>query len=225
VVKRKHSVWALTLGALAMVLSFTFLARTSAVEKRRFEAELASATRLVKVVVATRDLPEGTLIERGDVKTVRAVQAHLPEGILPDIGSVVGKEIVADVYAGEPFHLRRLPTERTSRAASIVGDGMVALAVGVDDVTGVAGGIRPGDRVDVLIVERESERARRLLSSVRVLGTNGSGYFAPEAREEAALSQTREVAAVVLELTPADAVRVADAAEYGPVRLALRGHR
>ncbi len=224
-VKRKHSVWALTLGALAMVLSFTFLATTRAAEKRRFEAELVSATRLVKVVVATRDLPEGTLIEQGDVKPVRAVEAHLPDDILPDIGSVVGKEITADVYMGEPFHSKRLSTERTSRAASIVSDGMVALAVGVDDVTGVAGGIRPGDRVDVLVVERESERARRLLSNVRVLGTNISGYFAPEAGEEVALSRIRGVTAVVLELTSSDAVRVADAAEYGPVRLALRGLR
>lgn len=208
-----------------MLLSFTFLAMTRAAEKQRFEVELASATRLVKVVVATRDLPEGTLIEQEDVESVRAVEAHLPDDIVFDIGSVVGKEITADVYVGEPFHSKRLTAERTSRAASLVSAGMVAIAVGVDDVTGVAGGIRPGDRVDVLVIERESERARRLLSDVRVLGTNVSGYFAPEADEEAALSQARGVTAVVLELTPSDAVRLADAAEYGPVRLALRGHR
>ncbi len=186
---------------------------------------MASATRLVKVVVATRDLPEGTLIERGDIKSVRAVEAHLPDDIVFDIGDVAGKELTADVYVGEPFHAKRLSTERTSRAANIVSAGMVALAVGVDDVSGVARGIRPGDRVDVLIVERESERVRRLLANVRVLGTNISGYFAPEVDEEAALSRARGLTVVVLELTPSDAVRVADSAEYGPVRLALRGRR
>ena len=208
-----------------MALSFTFLATTRAAEKQRFEAQLASATRLVKVVVATRDLPEGTLIERVDVKSVRAVDAHLPDDIVFDIGSIVGQEITADVYVGEPFHAKRLSSERSSRAASVVGAGMVALAVGVDDVTGVAGGVRPGDRVDVLIVDRESERVRRLLTNIRALGTNVSGYFSPDVDEEAALYRVREVTVVVLELKPSDAVRVADAAENGPVRLALRGQR
>ena len=102
VAKRGHSVWALVFGVLAAVLTFTYLATGRAADNRRIELELESATDLVHVMVASRDLPNGTRITKDDIKWVKAVRAHLADDLVLGKAQVFGRETIADIFAGEP---------------------------------------------------------------------------------------------------------------------------
>ncbi len=219
----KSPFWAMTAGVLSVVLVFAFLVMTRAADRRRFETELGEAIRLVKVVVAARDLPAGTIIEAGDVEAVKGVAAHLPLGVIGEVGQSIGQEVSSDILSGEALHSKRLIGTERIRAASMIGKGRVALAIQVDDVSGVGGGVRPSDRVDVLATDADLERTTRLLTNIRVLGTAGLGHFSRAIAEGQLAPPVLASEAIVLELLPHQAITVADAAQAGSVVLTLRG--
>jgi pilus assembly protein CpaB len=105
----------------------------------------------------------------------------------------------------------------------MIPDGMRAMSVRVDDVTGVSGFITPNSRVDVLVAgqtgDEESgrdQRSKLVLQNIRVLAIGTS----IEQREDKPV----EVPTVTLLVTPDEAEKLTLAARYEPVRLALRNY-
>jgi pilus assembly protein CpaB len=101
---------------------------------------------------------------------------------------------------------------------------MRAYTIGVSDVAGVGGHALPGDRVDVVLTCNLSDlsgssQGKRLVSglvlqNVRVLGMD---LNADPSSTKAAVAHT-----VTLEVSPADAEKLALAAQAGTLSLALR---
>ncbi len=106
---------------------------------------LLSQTQTVQVVVAARDLAPGQVISEGDV-TLQAMPENLaPEDALTSIESVLGQTLAVPRSAGDvirqahlgPWQFDLNPDER-------------AMAIQVDDASGVAGVLKPGDKVGVV---------------------------------------------------------------------------
>jgi pilus assembly protein CpaB len=109
-----------------------------------------------------------------------------------------------------------------SGLATIVPEGMRAVAVRVDDVVGVAGFVRPGDRVDVLVTMKPREDApfvaRIVLQNVQVLAVGKDLDLKEKDAKEA-----KPVTVATLIVTSEESERLALSTDRGHILLALRG--
>ena len=97
-----------------------------------------------EVVVATQNLPAGTVLRLDDLQTTKltaaaAIVAKLIPG--PEEASLVGRRLAAPVIAG-------LPLPQASVAGA--GGGPAAFTLAVGELHALAGELQPGDRVTVV---------------------------------------------------------------------------
>jgi len=176
----------------------------------------------VRVVVATHDMPMGTLLRQSDVKLVNYAERYVPKGVVLDAKDAVGRVLLVPVNNNELVLLSKVsaPTN-VEGMASTIGRGYRAVAVQISDATGVAGMIQPKSRVDVLFT-RPGTMAEAItstiLQNVEVLAT---GHQAT-ATQAAAEARTTHTPVVTLLLKPADAQKLELAKNEGKISLSLR---
>ncbi|MCU1328371.1 MAG: hypothetical protein JWN34_3741 [Bryobacterales bacterium] len=178
--------------------------------------------RATVIVVATQDLPIGSLIKATDLKSASLLGGSPKDAILkPE--SAVGRGVLAPIYAGEPLVERRLaPLGSGGGLASTIPTGMRACAVKVDEVVGVAGFVLPGMHVDVLISgsmpndqSTSGTKVRTLLQNIEVLSA-GKNFQRDNEGKPA------EVAVVNLLVTPEQAEILSLASNQTHIQLVLR---
>ncbi|MFK0093024.1 Flp pilus assembly protein CpaB [Pseudomonas sp. NPDC090592] len=186
------------------------------------------------VVVLRNALPANTPVTEDDVLVERLQVA--PAGAYQQTAQVVGRTSARPLAAGtwldDSSFQAGGPLARMIRAHER------AVAVGVDEVVGAAGQLRPGDYVDVLLFLREEPNnpqssAQVVLPALRVLsvgeqtGLANDGRPAQTAeeqkarREQASLNSTG-TRTVALAVPEALASRLMLAAQAGTLRLAVR---
>ncbi|MBP2653678.1 MAG: Flp pilus assembly protein CpaB [Firmicutes bacterium] len=180
------------------------------------------------VVVAKADIAPNTRITAEMVELVKVDSNSLQAGAKTDIASVVG------VYAKQPIGAQAQITDqmisgdpRNAGFAGIIPQDKRAISIPVDDVTGVAGLLKPGDYVDIIVtVDQESgPLATMSMQNVLVLATNKNVEQASGQGEDkgAAVKNAEKLSTVTVALTPNDATSLALAQVKGSsVRLALR---
>ena len=145
--------------------------------------------------------------------------------------AVLGGMVRHNLAAGAPLRADSVlrPRDRGFLAA-VLDPGMRAVSIGVDAVSGAAGLIWPGDRVDVVLTQaidtNGQSAARRvsgetMLTGLRVIAIDQQlmqGTVGNEATE-------RAVRTVTLEVTPAQAERVAVGARVGRLSLTVHASR
>ena len=141
---------------LGIVIVFALLvsAGASAVVYRMISAKLGLNVQqadAAQLLVASRDLPPGTLVSSADVRSV-AWHGYVPPRALRKADEVVGRGILQAVYEGDPMLDTRLaPKGAGGGLAATIPQGMRAVAVRVDEVVNVSGFVGPGMKVDVLV--------------------------------------------------------------------------
>ena len=100
---------------------------------------------MVTVYQVTKDLPPFTTLSSENTEPVQVPQRWAADNTILKSSDIDGRVTATPITAGSPISLDALvpasdldPTERE-------------VAVNVDAVTGLAGRVRPGDRVDVCI--------------------------------------------------------------------------
>ena len=197
-------------------------------------SEPAIATR--KILVATTALKYGTEITAETVQALDWPVSAIPAGSFESLDAVHdgGKRIVlSPIAANEPILLAKL-SGKDGRAAlsNLLEPGMRAVSIRVDDITGVAGFVTPGDRVDVLLTRQKttveqpaselttaatptSELASEvILQNVKILTTDQSA--------DQSATQATVARAVTVEVNSDDAQKVALAQQMGTLYLLLR---
>jgi pilus assembly protein CpaB len=185
----------------------------------------------VPVLVAARSLRAGSLLKPEDLTAQQLSPGDIPAGARTDtpsarielLGAMIRRNLIAGevVLPADALH----PGDRGFLAA-VLGPGMRAVTVGVDAISGLAGLIWPGDRVDLILTQSQDEASvppgRRVsgetvLHDVRVIAIDrqlmqGATSEGPESQ----LART-----VTLEVAPSDAERVAVATRLGRLALAV----
>jgi pilus assembly protein CpaB len=190
-----------------------------------------AAPSTVGYFVAARPLPRGTLTREEDF-TVRSVSPdRVPAGAIletPDSkAGLPGSLVRKFVDAGHPVTLDDIlrPRDRGFLASVLAPDSR-AITIKVDEESGVAGLIRPGDHVDVVLTQvfDKADPARRALSetvlgNVRVIAIDQEIVQGgrPVSASLGKLAQT-----VSLELTPEQVKRITVAKQLGTLALAVR---
>jgi pilus assembly protein CpaB len=222
-----------------MVIAAGFLAaigiQTLAPQRPVATSERAAAPVLkAKILVAARAIPPGTLMRNADFVVRERLESEITEAMLRDTPEVraelAGALVRRFLEPGEAFAMADVlrPRDRGFLAAVLMPN-MRAIAVGVDAVTGAAGLIWPGDRVDLLLTQKLDDQVTQLsrrvvgetvLNDVRVIAVDqqltqgGSGdNAAPEGR----VART-----VTIEVKPEEAERVAVASQLGRLSLTIR---
>jgi pilus assembly protein CpaB len=195
---------------------------------RQQEREIALARRAaagatVDVVVATGPIALGSRIEPHQVRLARWPADVEPEGAVRAIEAVVGNVVRTTVEKNQPVLQSQLIAGGAGLLPLLIAEGMRAMSVKVDGVTGVSGFITPNSRVDVLVSgspdgsEDREQRSKVILQNVRVLATGKS----IEQRDEKPV----EVPTVTLLVSPEEAEKLTLATRQEPVSLALRNYR
>ncbi len=175
----------------------------------------------VKVVLASRDLPVGTVLSEKDVALTDWGGA-VPGGASTHVQDFVGRGVISPIYSKEPVLESRLAAKGSGGGlASLIPEGMRAFAVRVNDVVGVAGFAVPGMRVDVVIEGNlpggspMGTLARTLFQNIEVLTAGQEFQKTPDGKP--IVTQV-----VTLLVTPEQAEKLALAANQTTIQLVLR---
>ncbi|MGD8325924.1 MAG: Flp pilus assembly protein CpaB [Sphingomonadales bacterium] len=194
-----------------------------AAEVVQVEAPRAPST---EIMVAAVPLPLGKLVEEKDVAWKAWPEDGVDQNYILkenfDTTNLIGKVVRHSMVEGEPVTLRKLvgPGQRGFLAA-VLGPGMRAVTVPVNQTTGIAGFIFPGDRVDLILTHlvkdarnQERQASETVLYNVRVLAVD---------RDTNDLNNAPKVASTVtLEVTPKIAEVISVLRKLGDLSLSLR---
>jgi pilus assembly protein CpaB len=207
---------AVILGLVAVIIANAYLGG------RERQAYAAGTT---KVAVATAPLAYGTDITPDKVKFVDYPNTSIPPGAFTTAAQLMpsGKRRVAlmPISTNEPILSAKIsgPGQPASIAA-LLPQGMRAVSVRIDDVSGVSGFVQPNDSVDVLITrqmagaDRDNALNDILLQNVRVMALDQSATN-PDGSAKVARTAT-------LAVSPLDAQKLALAQQIGTLSLVLR---
>ena len=185
----------------------------------------------VPVLVAARPVQAGTLLKPDDIAVLELPADALPDGAQPESAvarlDLVGAMARRPLRAHQPLLATDLlrPTDGGFLAAVLAPEHR-AVSVAVDAVSGTAGLIWPGDRVDLILTQATDEATvppgRRtfgetVLHDLRVIAVDQQ--LSRGVSPEGAAQPNRTV---TLEVTPEAAERVAVAVRLGRVALSVR---
>jgi len=212
--------FAVVFGLLAVFLAQSWLNRQAELRLKHMEAAqkpVAGHT----VVVAAAPLRFGMPLSQQTLREVSWPQEAIPAGTFGSIQQLTagGKRIVlASIEANEPVLASKItgPGQRATLSA-VIGSGMRAITIRVNDVEGVAGFVLPGDHVDVLLTQQPDKHSGNtdvVLQNAKVLAVD---QLADDSSEKPAV-----VKAVTLEVETVSAQKLSLAASLGTLSLVLR---
>jgi pilus assembly protein CpaB len=180
------------------------------------------------VLVAAKDIPTGGQITAPMLKLEQRPKEQVSPGALNRIEDVEGRRARAELFAGDIIlEQKLLGKDATGRGAdALVPKGYRVVSVRVDAVSGGAGLLLPGSRVDLLVhVTRnpalgfQQTTTKTVLQDLKVFAVNDVVSVDPNGPE------TKSIAArtVSLLVTPAQAEKITLASELGVIRLVMRG--
>src|ERR1043166_594970 len=96
--------------------------------------------KMVRVVVATHDMPLGTLLRQSDLKLVNSPERDVPKGVVFEAKNAINRVLLVPLNQNEPVLLSKLSAPTTAEGmSSVIDPGFRAVAVSITDATGVAG--------------------------------------------------------------------------------------
>ena len=210
---------ALLFGGLAVFVAKAWLANQQVQVAQQVAPQVVKVD-TQKIVVAQKELHFGEPITPDVVSEVDWPAGATPEGSFNSVSDILkdgSRVVLSPIGANEPILGWKIsgPGARASLSA-LVKEGMRAVTIHLNDTTGVAGFVLPGDRVDVLYTRDKEDGAGIdvLFQNVRVLAINQNADEKTGAPIEGRTA--------TLELTPVDAQKLALAETTGGVIFTLR---
>ena len=187
------------------------------------------------VLAWSRNVTAGTLIKPEDIGVTDLPANALPSGTRPDTvqarSEIIGAMVRRNVQAQGPLLAAEVlrPTDGGFLAAVLAPDHRAA-SVAVDAVSGTAGLIWPGDRVDLILTQEIGDQSMPLgrrtfgetvLKDVRVIAVDQQ-LAQGTSPDVGTTTQQQSNRTVTLEVLPEAAEKVAVAVRLGKVSLTVR---
>ena len=227
----------LLVGALIVAAVTAFMARSllmggSAPQANATAAAAAAQVDGPEVLVATRALPVGTILDATALKFQPWPKELVDNAYFikkdTNLQSLQGTVVRNAITAGQPVTQGALvkPGDRGFLAAAL-GPGMRAVTVPVSQQAGVAGFVFPGDRIDLVLTQTVPgggdgpplKAAETIMRNLRVLATD---QRTDNTTGEDGKTVVRTFSNVTLEATPKIAEQIAVAQTLGAISLSLR---
>ncbi len=191
--------------------------------KSRQAQPVAQNVLMAPVVVAAKDIAPGSVLSMDLVKVVQWPKDNLVAGAFMEPAELTDRVVRHPLVPGEIILATKLAPKGTPGGmAGIINNDKRAVTIKVDEASGVAGFIVPGNKVDVLLTMdrnefKEDPITQMVLQNLLVLGTG------QDLEQQKGGEKPKVVPTVTLEVTPDEGERLALAAKEGHVTLALRG--
>lgn len=185
--------------------------------------ESPQALRQISIVVAAGEINPGSKLAPEQLRLVPWPRELVPQGAFSEAEKLQGRVTRLPLLPGEVILEGKLaPVGTQAGLAGVLEEKRRAFTIRVDEATGVAGFVAPGNRVDVLLtLDRNEFKAdpvtKIILQNIQVLGV-GQEMLGAKPGEKAKVVPT-----VTLEVTPEEGEKLALAAKEGHLSLALRG--
>jgi pilus assembly protein CpaB len=212
------------LGSSTLVYRYLTVKASQTRVAPAFEATVTRAE-VTMIAVADIDLQWGTPVTEEMVVLAPYPNDYLPEGHFTSVEEVIGRVTFKELRRNEPvLEFKLNPADQTTGGvAAVMEADMRAMAIRVDDEIGVAGFVKPGDRVDVLVSikggqgnDGKESMAKLVLEYRRVLA------IGTEMVRMGKEDEPRPVRVLTLEVSPEEAEKLALATSQGKLRLVLR---
>jgi pilus assembly protein CpaB len=212
--------FAVLFGLLAVFLAQTWLNNQAEARMRSLEANKKPEAPARTIVVASKPLRFGDELVAASLREVPWPEGALPAGAFSKIADLATAKrvVVLPMNENEAVLASKItgPGQRATLSA-VLGEGMKAVTIRVNDVEGVAGFVLPGDHVDIVLTrqtDKENATNDVVIENARVLAIDQSAdslSFKPSV-----------VKAVTLEVDVANAQKLALASSVGTLSLLLR---
>ncbi len=197
---------------------------TQVMAKRNSEPGISGETDTI--FVAMKDIGLGDILNSQVLRLEQWPKDKVPAGALTRIEDVEGRRARTKLYAGEPILENKLSRKGANDnwASAQIPKGYRVVSVKVDQVSGGASLILPGDRVDVLVyLIRDAQKGieetttRTVLQDIKVFAVNDVVGVESEKDNKSLAAKT-----ISLLVTPDQAAKLTLATEMGKIRLVMR---
>jgi pilus assembly protein CpaB len=212
---------ALGVGLITSIVSYNWLNQGPVSNTVAQALPYGTAT----VAVASAALSWGTVFTDEMVKLVDYPDSGLPQGHFDTPQSLVGRVLLANLQPNEPILESKLAplNVETGGVAAVISPNKRAMSVRVNEVVGVGGFIKPGDRVDVMVTIDKSGSAqgrkivaKTILENMLILASGTQ--MERQGKEEEAVP----VKYITLEVSTKEAEKLALATTEGKITMAMR---
>lgn len=209
--------------AVFLGLTAVYVTNTYFSARQHQQEQVARQALMARIVVASQDVAFGAPLSTQNVRLANWPADSVPTGAFTSLDAVTrNRAALRPIITGEPVLASKVSgaDSRATIAANLPA-GKLAVAVPLNDQTGVGGFVRPGDSVDVMVTRQlpgNTMNAEKitdvLLQAVRVIGVD---QVADESKTQPVVSKT-----ATLEVDALGAQKLALATQTGTISLALR---
>lgn len=176
-----------------------------------------------EIAVASNDVPWGTPLTQDAIRMVTFPDETLPVGHFKNVEDLTGRVVLANLKKNEAIMESKLaPIDlKTGGVSAVMDPQKRAMAVKVNEVVGLPGFVKPGDRVDVMVTfarpgrTNDPQITKVVLENSLVLATGTQ-------MERVDGEEPKAVKVITLEVSLEEAEKLAMAENGGKIRLALR---
>ncbi len=240
--KRLPLIIGVVLAILAALMVKVYLDQ----QKQRYDAAIDRAKTEVQespvpVLVVNQDIPQGKAVDPTMFEVVNAPASRVPPQAVSSMSAIAGMAAATNLTRGEPLTYSKLiPTNiqqpASTTLAMTVPAGKRAITISVDNISGIAGMIKPGDYVDVLcLTDTPIENPESTPAPQKDSKKTPSETVFPLFQNILVLAKGQELTkdkgdkkvgagdnTITLALTPQEASLIAFVQEQGKIRLILR---
>jgi pilus assembly protein CpaB len=188
------------------------------------KASMAQDNSTVRVLVVKKAMNYGATIKPENLHWVEWPKGAVPPGAFTSVEALLGKKgdqrriVLRTIEPGEPVLESKITKAGESpRMAMNLSDGMRAVSIRIDEVSGVAGFVAAGDRVDILLIRSLNGE---LVSSVILHDVT---VIAVDQTQNVETASAKIGRTVTVEVDTRDAQKLALAQQVGQLSLTLRG--
>jgi pilus assembly protein CpaB len=221
------------LGLIAVVMVNIYINDMSAEAKRKAERELDKMRRNQAVVlVAKQDIPVDTVIQSGMLETSIVPREYVQPQVAASLDNVSDMVTIAPISRGEQISFTKLSTSsqmvKHRDLASITPVGKRAVGVSAENISDVAGLIKPGDSVDliaVLSMTKEDKEGKKIAEQTIVPAFQNVLILAVGQETDVNArpgKQKEKINQITVALSPTEANILAFLQEQGKIRISLR---
>lgn len=196
----------------------------------KVKASVVEGQELVEVVVAKKGIQAGTsiaeMVATGAIAVEKVPKQYVAEGALMSTDEYSTRAIASDLAKGEQLTALKLKKDDESGLTYRIPDGMLAVSIAVDEVTGVGGKLRPGDKIDIFATfspgPGDTDMTKVMLQNIEIIATSDSGTGEKDPALMGAQRTGPGKKVITLAVLPGHAEKLVFASEKGHVWLGLR---
>jgi pilus assembly protein CpaB len=219
-------------AAVVLGLVAAIVARQLVTQRQTVVSGTTASVELTDIVVASRDIAPGETLDAEDLTVARVESKNAPANIASNPSTLFNRVAKIQIPKGQIIHELLLAEAGVSGGLpGVIRPGYRAMTIEVNEFTGVAGLLQPGNRIDVLARFNDGENGqttRTVVQNVEIIavGTELSNKT-PGNTETSAIAPDQQpqnkafARAITVLVTPTDAERL-DLAAANQARLALR---